>query len=210
MSDSKGPDSGHFDPVSGLRGGFIRASYEADSRGMRAGWTRPKGKETWRPHGQRRVTVLRRGRLGWNPEGLYGNRRPTPPPRQPRGQLTRGEGGEVGPRSAAAGISGNLSLEFDWMVISIYLRHWFVVKLGDRIERCDSCPGATAVLSLLWEQRSESAGGGQGVHAGGDGADGETRLDNWVRVEEHRLHHIQNKVKLSKNYKTALEQTDAL
>lgn len=34
--------------------------------------------------------------------------------------------------------------------------------------------------------------GGEGVHTSSDSADGETRLDNWVRVEKHSLDHIQN------------------
>lgn len=34
--------------------------------------------------------------------------------------------------------------------------------------------------------------GGERVHTSSYSADGETRLDNWVRVEKHRLDHIQN------------------
>lgn len=33
---------------------------------------------------------------------------------------------------------------------------------------------------------------GKGVHTSSDGTNGETRLDNWVRVEKHRLDDIQN------------------
>lgn len=34
--------------------------------------------------------------------------------------------------------------------------------------------------------------GGEGVHTSSYGANGETRLDNWVRVEKHSLDNIQN------------------
>jgi len=91
------------------------------------------------------------------------------------------------------------------LIHTISLGFWFLVHLETQSVRnfvyfSEKCcgfikqqPAAGLRPNLLGKEMSPVLhAGGQGVHAGGDGADGETRSDNWVRVEEHRLDHIQN------------------
>lgn len=63
------------------------------------------------------------------------------------------------------------------------------------VEACFGCFLLTTVewRPLLEEEVSPVLhAGGEGVHTSSYSPDGETCLDNWVRVEKHSLDHIQN------------------